>query len=458
MLTVNATNQPVAAVDSFDTSEGVVVTWYKPLGHARCDIRYSVTVKTKRGVWMSEMVDVERILIPWDAYCLLMEVIISSWINGQLNYDTIYHYTSKRTVEDIELKTSLEDPEELIVNWRYDTHQALCGITYNVNYFAYDPALTQNVTTTSGEARFRFVYCMASVIVFHIININSDISIPQAYVVATQYPQNITELQGLTTNVTQENVIVVWLPVSTVETCNIIYRVELITDLNNFTYTNVTSPLQLPTPNYCSVLGVQVGILIGQHVVHSSLVQISENIDKIHDLKLEPATEQYTLLAKWTEHPKKDLCGLAYEVIYRYGPYFKIFTTNQSSILFDTVYCTDIFVEVAAVGGSTMSERSNATYKGYPDVLEQVYNITMSLTANNTLSVSWVSPPSISQCNILYNVTATNANGRSGCIGTSDCEITLSSFCPSTEIYITANYLDVGAPISAEPSDIIYDC
>ncbi|GJQ71907.1 hypothetical protein Trydic_g3016 [Trypoxylus dichotomus] len=449
--TVNSINQPVAAVEGFDTSEGVVVTWHKPVDLTKCDIRYSVTVKTELGIWMSEMVDVERILIPWQAYCLLMDVRISSWINRQLNYDTIYHYTSKRNVEDIELKTSFEDPKELIISWRKDTHQELCGLTYKVNYFAYDPALTQNVTTTNGEARFRFVYCMSSAVIIKTINNNGDLSGPQAYLDATQYPQNITEVQGLTINVTQENVIVVWLPVLTVETCNVTYRIEFITDLNNFTYTNVTSPLQLPKPNYCSVLGVQVGILIGQYVVHSSLVQILENIDRIHDLKLEPSTKPNTLLAKWTEHPKKELCGLAYEVIYRYRGYFTIFTTNQSSVPFDAVYCTDVFVEVAAVRGNTVSERSNATYKGYPDVLEQVYNIAMSIIQNNTLSVSWASPLSISQCNILYNVTAINmiANERSSCNGTSDCEITLSSFCPG------APFLPIRLSLSKDGEDVL---
>lgn len=56
-----------------------------------------------------------------------------------------------------------------------------------------------------------------------------------------------------------------------------------------------------------------------------------------------------------------------------------------------------------------------------------------------SMTVSWDLPHALNLCDDLYNVTARNKHldEEGSCQGSSGCLVTLSSFCPSTEVIIS---------------------
>lgn len=101
--------------------------------------------------------------------------------------------------------------------------------------------------------------------------------------------------------------------------------------------------------------------------VRSTIILVSFDIyvvdlDPVKDLNLTKSAEPNTLIATWTDVERKVQCGIEYEITYGYDSMYETLRTNQSSLTFETDYCTTAFIRVRAISGSRESEMRSTTY------------------------------------------------------------------------------------------------
>lgn len=164
-----------------------------------------------------------------------------------------------------------------------------------------------------------------------------------------------------------------------------------------------------------------------------------------------------SLIATWTGNPLQEQCHIKYEVTFNSTKGTKIYTVNQPIATTESLYCINVTVNVIPKSGDIRSEDSNITIPGgknefheimskstnihyltdYPDSLPPIADISINTTATSAV-ISWNPPKSAESCVDLYTVLAWNENTgeNAKCQGTANCELNLSSFCPSSQFII----------------------
>ncbi|GJQ71909.1 hypothetical protein Trydic_g3018 [Trypoxylus dichotomus] len=182
-------NAPVTDIQYVNITEGLLVTWKKPIELTNCDVRYEVKYRSEFGQFMIES-NSENVTIPHYHYCfLLLPVYINSFVGDYLSSHTIDSYRDNNIVYKVSVTVLPENQEKLLVTWNRHFKHELCMLEYQIEYSSDSDLEKQSLSVIEPEATFRFKYCVEALVVIRTFAFGRNFTGPANIFDATKYSE-----------------------------------------------------------------------------------------------------------------------------------------------------------------------------------------------------------------------------------------------------------------------------
>ncbi|KAK9685965.1 hypothetical protein QE152_g37550 [Popillia japonica] len=238
---------------------------------------------------------------------------------------------------------------------------------------------------------------------------------------------------------TDSGIIASWEKPMGLEACDISYAVRFTSEFGQLNEKTTSQSVTVPENKFCLSIRVEVSSIVGFSATRFSNVADIDAEPIKPDLSIS-SDNPFVLIATWSHH-NEDKCSLTYEVTHAVGLDRQTFVVSEPRAEFNVRYCITavLTIQPSAFDGEHAGRPSFMSTVQYPDniVFQPVENVEF-VRNGLSMTVSWDLPHALNLCDDLYNVTARNKylDEEGSCQGSSGCIVTLSSFCPSTDVII----------------------